>query len=169
MLKLVDYCDSWKDAFQNEKKILLLALRGQKVLEVEHIGATSVVLCKTCGTIDILCSIVSKYDLETIKNILTTRDYQFLKSQSTDDCYVFARRNQKNQIVALVRIVEQASKEYKEIILFKHYLREKEKHVLTYNQFRKALLEQCGGDAKQYQQIKKNYIESILHDFCEVR
>ena len=35
MLKLVDYCDSWKDAFQNEKKILLLALRGQKVLEVE--------------------------------------------------------------------------------------------------------------------------------------
>ena len=50
MLKLVDYCDSWKDAFQNEKKELLLALRGQKVLEVEHVGATSVVLCKTCGT-----------------------------------------------------------------------------------------------------------------------
>lgn len=169
MLKLVDYCDGWQKIFLEEKKKLLVALHGQRVLGVEHVGATSVVLCKTCGTIDILCLIPSKYELETIKNILSTRGYQFLKSMSTDECYTFARRNEKKQIVALVKVIEQASRFYKETILFKHYLREKEKHVLTYNQFRKALLEQCGGDVKQYQQTKKNYIESILHDFCEVR
>ena len=169
MLKLVDYCDNWKDVFLEEKKMLLLALRGQRVLNIEHVGATSVVLCKTCGTIDLLCSIASKYDLETIRNILTSRNYQFLQSMSNDECYTFARRNEKKQIVALIRVVEQASKIYKETILFKHYLRETEDHVLTYNQFRKALLEQCDGDVKQYQKIKKNYIESILHDFCEVR
>ena len=169
MLKLVDYCDSWKDAFLDEKKKLLAALHGQRVLGIEHVGATSVVLCKTCGTIDIVCLIPSKYELETIKNILSTSGYQYLKSMSTDECYTFARRNEKKQIVALIKVMEQASKIYKEIILFKHYLRERESHVLTYNQFKKALLEQCGGDVKQYQKIKKNYIESILHDFCEVR
>ena len=137
-------------------------------MEIEHIGATSVVLCKTCGTIDLLCSIPSKIDFVTIKNLLVSRGYQYLASMSNEDCYTFARRNEKNQIVSLTRVVEQASKVYQELILFKHYLREKEKHVLTYNQFRKALLEQCGGDAKQYQQIKKNYIESILNDFCKV-
>ena len=169
MLKLVDYCDNWKDAFLNEKKILSTALHGQRVLGIEHVGATSVVLCKTCGTIDIMCLIPSKYELETVKNILTTRGYQYLPSMSNEDCYTFARRNEKKQIVALIKVVEQASRIYKETILFKHYLRERESHVLTYNQFKKALLEQCNGDVKQYQKIKKNYIESILHDFCEVR
>ena len=169
MLRLVDYCDSWKDAFLEEKKRLLIALHGQKDINVEHVGATSVVLCKTCGTIDLMCAIPSKYELETIKNKLTSRGYQFLSSMSTDDCYSFARRNENKQIVALIKVVEQASKLFKEAILFKGYLREREDHVLTYNQFRKALLEQCNGDVKQYQKIKKNYIESILHDFCEVR
>ena len=169
MLKLIDFNDNWKEIFLKEKEELLRALRGQKVLEVEHVGATSVVLCKTCGTIDLLCSIQSKLDFITIKNLLVTRGYQYLASLSTDDCYVYARRNEKKQIVSLTRVVEQASTIHKEIVLFKHYLREKEKHVRTYNQFRQALLQQCGGDAKKYQETKRNYIKSILNDFCEVR
>lgn len=169
MLQLIDFSDKWKDYFAKEKQILLTALHGQKVLKIEHIGATSVVLCKTCGTIDLMCTIPSMIEFITIKNILCTRDYQYLPSMSTDDCYTFARRNENKQIVCTVRVVEQASRIHQEIILFKAYLREKEKHAIAYNEFRKTLLKQVGGDAKKYQETKKNYIKSILHDFCEVR
>lgn len=169
MIRLIDYSDNWMKFFLKEKEILLNALRGQRVTEVEHIGATSVVLCKTCGTIDLLCTIPSSNEFFTIKNLLTTRDYQYIGSMSSDDCFTFARRNENKQIVSMVRVVEQASRVHKEIILFKAYLRQTDKHVYAYNEFRKALLQQCGGDAKKYQSVKKNYIESILHDFCEVR
>ena len=169
MLRLIEFNDKWKDYFDLEKQNLLNALRGQKILSIEHIGATSVVLCKTCGTIDLLCVLHSKIDFITIKNLLCVNGYQYLASMSNDDCYTFARRNENKQIVAIIRVVEQASTIHKEIILFKGYLREKEKHVAAYNEFRKALLQQCGGNAKKYQEIKQNYIKSILHDFCEVR
>ena len=168
MLRLINFNDKWKDYFIAEKQILLNALHRQKVLGIEHIGATSVVLCATAGTIDLMCIIPSMIEFLTIKNLLTTRGYQYLKSMSTDDCYTYARRNEKNQIVALVRVVEQASKIHQEIVLFREYLRENEKHALSYNAFRQALINQ-NVDAKKYQEIKKNYIESILHDFCRVK
>ena len=169
MIRLVDFNDHWKNFFSKEKNMLLDALRGQKVLGVEHIGATSVVLCKTCGTIDLLCIIPSKIEFITIKNLLVSKGYQYLQSMSNDECYTFARRNDKNQIVSITRVIEQASVFHKEVVLFKGYLRESDRNVRDYNNFRKALLENCGGDAKEYQKVKQNYIRSILHDFCEVK
>lgn len=168
MLKLIEFNDHWKDCYVREKRKLLATLKGQKISNIEHIGATSVVMCQTCGTIDVLCSIPNKIEFTTIKNILVANGYQYLASMSSDDCLVLARRNNNKRIVSLVRVVEHASKTHKEHILFKYYLREKESHVKIYNDFRKTLLLQCGGDAKEYQKVKKNYIESILHDFCKV-
>ena len=169
MMKLIDFSNNWKNYFTKEKELLLNALEGHPVLEVEHIGATSVVLCKTCGTIDLLCSIQSSVEFFSYKNILTRRGYQFINSLSNNDCFVFVRRNEKKQIVSLIRLVEHASETYKKIILFKYYLKEKTAHVMAYNQFRETLLAQVGDDAKKYQQIKANYIESILAEFCEIK
>ena len=167
-MKLVNFSNKWKDYFATEKQILLSALHGQKVMGVEHIGATSVVLCATSGTIDLLCVIPNMIEFITIKNILASRGYQYLKSMSTDDCFTYARRNENNQIVCTVRVVEQASRIHQEIILFKEYLREREKHVLSYNLFRQTLIDQ-NIDAQKYQEIKRNYIRSILNDFCRVK
>lgn len=168
MVKLVDFNNKWKDCFLNEKKILSHALKGQPVVEIEHVGATSVVLCKTAGTIDLLCSIQNKLDFITFKNILVRKGYGYVASLSNEDCYVYVRRNSKQQIIATVRVVEHASLTYKKIILFKYYLREKISHVKAYNELRQTIIDNKDGDAASYYKIKVNYIESVINDFCKV-
>ena len=168
MIQLIPFNNKWKDFFNREKKMLLNVLKGQQVIEVEHIGATSVLLCETAGTIDLLCTIQNKYDLTTIKNLLVINGYQYIPSFSDLECFFFIRRNKKKQIVATIRVVEQASLIHKQMILFKYYLREKRSHVKSYNSFREALLKNCEGDPKKYREVKGNYIASILNDFCKV-
>ena len=168
MIELVDFNNRWKDCFLNEKKILSNALKGQPVVEIEHIGATSVVLCKTAGTIDLLCSIQNKIEFITIKNILMKKGYQYIESLSNLDCYTYVRRNNKKQIIATVRVVEHASKTYKEAILFKYYLREKISHVKAYNKLRQTIIEEQNGNVEAYFKVKRNYIKSVINDFCKV-
>ena len=169
MIQLVKFNNNWKLYFQHEKKLLSKALNGQQIVDIEHIGATSVVLCQTCGTIDLVCSIPNKIELITLKNILERKGYQYIDNLSNQDCFLFIRRNKNKQIVATIRLVEHASIEYNKLILFKYYLKERKSHVLAYNTFRQTLLEQYEGDAKKYQAVKKSYIESILNDFCEIK
>ena len=170
MRQLLPFSNNWKDYFAQEKALLLRALQGQKVSKIEHVGATSVVLCGTAGTIDVLLGIPNSLDLITIKNILVRKGYRFIEGQSDYlNMLFFVRRNQNNQIVATIRVVEYGSDVYNRIMAFKYYLKERDANVKTYNDFRNALLEKTNGDMPQYQKVKQDYIESVLHDFCEFK
>ena len=167
-MELLPFNDYWKDCFQNEKKLLLEALAGHEVISVEHIGATSVLMCKTAGTIDLLCSIQDKIEMFTYKNILAIKGYQYVPSESDQNCFMFVRKNKDKKIIATIRLVEHASDAYMNIVLFKYYLQEGMKAVIKYNDFREALIEKCNGNFKVYQKRKKIFIESILNEYCKV-
>ena len=169
MIKLLPFSNNWKAYFEDEKAILLNAIKGQPFEQVEHIGATSVLMCKTAGTIDLLLSIPTKLDFFTFKNLLVTKGYTFVEAKSNNAVMFFYRRNAKNQIVCTLRIVEYASRAYNEIKLFKHHLKEKASHVDKYNEFRETLVQQCGDDYNKYNSTKERYIKSILEHFCEIK
>ena len=170
MAKLIRFNNNWKNYFAQEKELFLDALPGQKIESVEHIGATSVVLCATYGTIDLLCSIESSLDFVTIKNLLERKGYIFVEEKSDYlKLLYFVRRNEAGNIVATLRLVEYCSEEYNKIRAFKFYLRERQSNVDKYNQYRQTILDNYGGDLKMYQELKSRYIESVLKDHCEFK
>ena len=169
MSHLLSFDNNWKNYFLKEKEILLNALEGQRVNEVLHIGATSVVMCKTAGTIDLLCAIPSTIELYTIKNILTHKGYQCVGSIGNFEGMYFVRRGQKKRIVATVRVVQYASTKYLSILSFMHWLHETQTHVEKYNNFREEALEQYSGNRAKYEAVKQNYIRSIIDTRCEIK
>ena len=170
MVKLIDFNNNWKFFYQQEKERLSKILASQEVCEIEHIGATSVVLCKTGGTIDILCTIQDKIEFFTVKNILVKCGYDFIDHLSDiNNCLFFVRRNKDKQVVCTIRVVEQASDEHAKYIGFKQYLMASAMNVKKYNEFRATLIDNVAGDSKQYQQIKADYLESIIRDYCQIK
>lgn len=169
MPNLLPFDNRWKKYFAKEKELLSKALVGQKINSIEHIGATSVVMCGTYGTIDLLLAIPSYLDFLTIKNLLDKKGYEFIQRGSLLEELFFVRRNEKKQIVATIRLVEYASQKYKEYETFKIYLKANPNNVKKYNEFRQQLLNVCDGEVKRYQEVKANYIEAVLKENCEIR
>ena len=168
-MELLKFNNDWKHFFEAEKEILSNALKGQKICSIEHIGATSLVMCKTAGTIDLMLSIPSSIDFVTIKNILERKGYKCDEEKSDYiNLMYFVRRNQKRAIVATVRLVEQGSIAHRELIGFKFYLKENQLHVKKYNEYRESLIKN-NGSISEYQNAKSAYIESILKDYCVIK
>ena len=161
MTTLRIFDDNWKFYFKKEKEKLLELLKKQKISSIEHIGSTSVVMCKAAGTIDILLSIPDKIEMFTIKNILVANGYKFIDSRSDMDCFMFMRLYNGN-VVCTIRLVEHASELYNNIMLFKHYLRSNRMNVKKYNEFRETVLAKFNGDGKRYYEEKVNYITNKL-------
>ena len=170
MIKLLKFNNNWKHFYAHEKELLLKTLKGQEISNIEHIGATSVVMCETAGTIDLLLTIPNSLDFVTIKNILVRKGYKFFEEKSDyTNIMFFGRRNSKGGVVATIRVVEHSSIMHRRIIAFKYWLQENRLHVNKYNDFRKALIEKCENDVAKYQTTKSDYIESIINDFCVIK
>lgn len=158
----VPYNDKWPEYFQNEKNKLINVLKNFDIQRIEHIGATSVLLCGTAGTIDVLISIPSSLDLFTISNFLNAHGYEYVEHKSTPNCQMLVRRNVKNEVIATFRVVEFASDTYNTIMSFKHYLKGLVENRRKYDEFRKTLLENKNIKYQEYQNRKVNYIKSHI-------
>ena len=169
MIQFYKFSERWHLYFEREKRILSNALEDQRYVKIEHVGATSVVLCNTSGTIDILLSINSELDFFTIKNVLLRKGYSFVKDKSNSHIFFFFRRDENKKIVATVRLVEFAGEEYNKIKLFKYYLQEKNEHAIRYNELRNSLAINTHGDRKEYEKGKIAYILSILESNCKAQ
>ena len=161
MTNLLPYNNTWKLFFKKEKENLLSILKGQEISDIEHIGSTSVVLCKAAGTIDVLLSIPDPVEIFTIKNILVKNGYKYIDSMSKVNSFMFMRVH-NGKVVATIRVMEHACPEYMDIILFKCFLQANKKNVMKYNEYREILLKQCNGDGKKYHEGKIDYIVSKL-------
>lgn len=169
MDKLIQFNNKWKNMFAIEQDMILAALGDYKIEKIEHIGATSVVLCGTYGTIDILLSVQDRMNLVVVKNILVGKGYEYVAHLSDDMKDIFMiRKDDKGRIVATIHIVEYASVTYQEYILFKFHLREGN-NAIKYNKTREAILEKCDGDHKEYRKQKAEYIRYILANFCKTQ
>ena len=157
MTTLRIFDDNWKFYFKKERDNLLELFKKQDISAIEHIGSTSVVMCKAAGTIDILVSIPDTIEMFTIKNILVSNGYKFIDSMSDMDCFVFMRVY-KGKVVCTIRVMEHASEKYNDFMLFKYYLRSNRMNVKKYNEFREKILAKFNGDGKRYYEEKINYI-----------
>ncbi len=83
--KIVPYQHDWPKKFQTEKK-KLLSIFGNKALEIEHIGSTSIEGLPAKPIIDIVVMIENHQDADAFTEPLAKIDYNF-NSASTERHY----------------------------------------------------------------------------------
>lgn len=167
-LEFKKYNDYWYKCFEIEKNLLLEKLKGFNVGSIEHIGATSVVLCDTLGTIDILVGINDPAEFPVVSDVLSKNGYELVEKGSSKVKLFFVRRDEKG-IVGTIRVVVNGGPLCQRYIAFRDYLRSNKHCAIKYNLYRKTALESCNNDLHAYNKTKANFIESILQEYCEFK
>lgn len=161
------YSKTFPDLFQKEKERIYLSLKN--ALAIEHVGSTAVPNLGGKGIIDIAIS-VAKEEMEHASNILQNLGYEFRPSFSTSDRFYFiaywADPEEENRRYH-VHLTYPFSKEWKELIGFRDYLRDHPEALEEYANIKKQAVEIANHDGELYRNMKEPLIKKI-NAFIEI-
>lgn len=161
IVELEDYNPQWKNDYEKEKKLLKEVL-GDKIIEIHHIGSTSIVGLKAKPIIDILIVIKSLSDIKTIEKILKDYDYENRGQQGVSDRYFFAK-GPEDLRSHYIHFVEPESETYYNQVYFKRYLIEHPEYINKYCNLKQELAEKYADERPKYTQGKNEFITNVIN------
>ena len=160
IVKIVDYQDDWSCEYQKEKKILA-NLVGKFVLDIQHVGSTSIVNCIAKPIIDIAIAIESLTKADEIIDILKRSGYEYHGDAGIEGRHFFTKGTKENR-THYIHVEEKDGKLWNNHTLFRNYLNNHKENVIEYNELKKKLALKYSSDRELYTQKKSNYIENII-------
>jgi len=134
-------------------------------IEVEHIGSTAVPGLGGKGIIDILIVTQHQYQLPEIAEILRNKGFNHNPEprHAEDRFFVSGPYRYKGEELHIhIHITFSGSKEYKDKLLFRDYLRQHIEEARTYFELKKRWSIEAGSDPSKYTELKTPYINRIL-------
>lgn len=156
-----EYNPEYKKFFRAERA-RLKKLLGKSV-KIEHVGSTAIPNLGGKGIIDILIG-VPKNKIEKIRKKLEKADYLFSKKASTPDRLFLKKDYPYKQAKRRVHIhlTVLNSEEWKEIIMFRNYLKKHPELIEKYAKIKKAAVKKARGKGEIYRKQKEKFIKSVL-------
>jgi len=74
-----EYSDKWPDFYEKEKKIILDSFDKSDIVNIDHIGSTSIPGLKAKSTIDILLQVSEQIDIQKLEHVFQSHGYQLTK------------------------------------------------------------------------------------------
>ncbi len=157
-LKIYPYSRDFKLFFQKQKKKLIKILGEQ---EIQHIGSTAVPGLGGKGIIDIMIALKDwKGEKEIIEKLKTIG---FTHIHPKDKGRIFVSQPPETKYGGThIHIVKKESREYKNLIFFRDYLRKHKKDAKVYGLQKIQLLKQAKGYRAIYKKLKEKYIKNVL-------
>ena len=156
-----EYKPEYKKFFRT-KKTKLKKLLGKSV-KIEHVGSTAIVGLGGKVIIDILVGI-PKNKIEKVREKLEKAGYLFSKKASTPDRLFLKKdyfhKGGKKRIHIHLTILN--SEEWKDIILFRDYLKKHPELIEKYAKIKKSAAKKARGKGKIYRKQKEKFIKTIL-------
>ena len=160
IVELEEYNSNWKSDYLSEE-VLLKEVLGDKILEIHHVGSTSIPGLKAKPVIDILVVIESLEQIAEIEELLSEYDYSNRGQQGVSDRYFFAK-GPEDARTHYIHFVEPKSNTYYNLVLFKRYLLEHPEYIKKYCDLKNELAEKYADDRKMYTASKSEFIASVI-------
>lgn len=160
IVELNEFSTEWAKEYEAEAKILKEVL-GDKILEIHHVGSTSIKGLKAKPVIDILVAIKSLENITEIEEILKDYDYSNRGQQGVEDRYFFAK-GKEDARTHYIHFVEPNNNTYYNLILFKKYLLEHEEYIQKYCELKQELAEKYPDERKKYTAGKSEFISNVI-------
>ncbi|MDO5569012.1 MAG: GrpB family protein [bacterium] len=160
IVELENYNKKWKEDYESEKKLLEDVL-GDKIIEIHHIGSTSIDGLMAKPVIDILIVIKSLNEINQIEEILKDYDYENRGQQVVSDRFFFA----KGPEIArshYIHFTEPNSNTYYNQVYFKRYLIEHPEYIKKYCDLKQVLAEKYADERPKYTQGKNEFITEVI-------
>lgn len=160
-VRIVSYDSKSPEIFEEIKQFICNIIPYQ--IEVEHIGSTAVVGLGGKGIIDILIITKQEY-MRKIVELLESNGYRYNPQADTPGRLFVSGpyRYNERELHIHIHITFSGSKEHKDKLLFRDYLRRYPDEAKTYYEFKKRWSREAGSDGSKYTEFKTSYINEVL-------
>lgn len=156
-LKFVEYNPMWADLFLEEKQKLEAVLRD-RVLDIQHIGSTSIPGMIAKPILDLSIAVDNFETAHNCIEPITSLGYQYLGE------YGIARRHYfiKNQPrTHQIHVFEIASWQWQRHLLLRDYLIQYPEKAQAYADLKRKLYQEYKGDRAAYQEGKDEFLTQL--------
>lgn len=155
-IEVVDYDPNWKKIFEIEK-VLLTKTIGINVVNIEHIGSTSVVGLAAKPIVDILIEVADLKELDKANKRIETLDYKIKGENGISGRRYFQKGG--DQRSHHVHAFETNDLHLHRHRVFKAYLIEHFEIASEYGSLKKEAVSKCDNDINIYMALKNNFIQ----------
>lgn len=158
---LEDYNPKWKEMYEEEEKILKELLKDN-VIEIMHVGSTSIEGLCAKPAIDIMVTVKDLKDVESFKYLFTSDlGYDFRDDGGVKGEYL-VRKGSEDARTHFIHIIEDNSERYENFVYFKKYLESHPEKIIEYKNLKEELCEKYSDDRKSYTASKNDFIQNII-------
>ncbi len=152
------YHSEFPEMFEGQRRKIASAIGD---FEIHHIGSTAVPGLGGKGIIDIMIAIEKwKQAGVLIENL---KQAGFLHVHAKENGRIFASNKQASSFADFhLHIVKKGSKEYKELLFFRDYMRGNKREVERLYKLKLKWCEQTKKDRELYGTLKQDYVKEIL-------
>jgi len=159
-VELQNYNPNWAKEYKKEEKLLKQVL-GDRIIEIHHIGSTSIPGLMAKPVIDIIVVLDSLDNIEEIENLLKDYDYENRGPQGVEDRMFFAKGSEDAR-THYIHFTTPKSNTYYSQVYFKRYLIEHEDYLKKYCELKQELALKYPEERKKYTAGKNDFIKEVI-------
>ncbi len=160
IVELAPYTYEWKEEYNKEEK-LLYSVIGKYVLDIQHVGSTSIEGLDAKPIIDIAVAVESLDKVECFKDLLENIGYQYRGNAGIEGRLMFAKGSEDLRTHYLhIEILNGPI--WKNHIYFRDYLRLHKEYIYQYLDLKRDLAEKFRDDRYSYTNEKDKFINMVL-------
>lgn len=159
-VKLLPYTDEWKRLYNKEEEIMLSIIKDY-VIDIQHIGSTSIPGLTAKPIIDIIIGIKTFTDLPIIIKELKANGYIYRPKSSTDERVLFVKGTDGIR-THHIHVVKWKGDEWNNNILFRDYLTKYSEIAEEYSKLKNSLSKKYKNDRNTYTESKNEFIQNVI-------
>lgn len=161
---IVEYRPEWQKMFEEEKKVLQIAL-GEVSAQIEHIGSTAVAGLAAKPVIDVMVGLEDFSVADNFVPKIEALAYEYIQKYETVMPFRrFFTKEQAGIRTHQIHMVGIGSEFWERHILFRDYLRQDSSVAAKYASLKKELAEREWGDVNEYAEAKTEFIREIENE-----
>jgi GrpB-like predicted nucleotidyltransferase (UPF0157 family) len=157
--KIILYDPQWPILFSEESE-RINRIVGDNILEIYHIGSTSVPGMSGKATIDILFVVDDISKIDDYISHLKTIGYTSLGSRNAENSRLFEKEVDEQRLF-IIHFYQNNHPEIFQIIAIRDYLRTHKDKADQYGEFKLALFQKFPNDYSQYRKLKDEYMNDL--------
>lgn len=159
---LEEYNSNWKEMYKKEEENLKNLLQDN-VIEIRHVGSTSIEGLSAKPVIDIMVTVRKLEDVENFKHLFTKElGYDFRDDGGVKGEYL-VRKGSEDARTHFIHIIEDKSERYENFVYFKEYLESHPEKIEEYRKLKEELSQKYSDDRKRYTNGKNEFIQNIIN------
>jgi GrpB-like predicted nucleotidyltransferase (UPF0157 family) len=167
-VEVLPHNPNWRSLFETESKQIASAL-GENVVEIHHIGSTSIETIYAKPIIDILVEVSSIVKLDRQNSAMRSLGYQCMGEFGIKDRRFFLKDNLAGIRTHHIHVFEVDSAQAIRHLTFRSYLNSHLEDAQAYSTLKQSLANKYPSDIEAYMDGKSGFIQEIDRQAAEWR